>query len=106
MTDEKNSYVYIIQCGNLPYYKVGISNKPESRLIDLQVANPHELSIILTVNMTRRHVREAESTIHRKYYKNNLRGEWFEFNKGELHKVRCDIVGFEHKKREVTWREF
>ena len=75
-------YVYFIQRdkkGNQPV-KIGYSKNPESRMIDLQVANCDKLKIALQLPFeTEALAREAERTMHwlaRKKHR-KLNGEWF-----------------------------
>ncbi|KKN66132.1 hypothetical protein LCGC14_0474220 [marine sediment metagenome] len=70
--------LYLIQCGGeCGPLKIGWSKDPESRLCELQIANPYELKII-AVNV---HVETAdEFKLHLKFVKFHLRGEWFQFN--------------------------
>ncbi len=43
---ENPCYIYIIQCGDFPYYKIGITNNLEERINGLQLGNPFRLHII------------------------------------------------------------
>ena len=72
----KKSYIYIISNGNS--YKVGISNNPEKRLLQLQTGNHNKLKIEKTYEVDKKKIFKIEKEIHnflqKKYQK---RGEWF-----------------------------
>ena len=53
--------------------KIGISECPEIRLVDLQIASPYEL-LILTQFVGGE---ETEEKLHKLFWYEHLRGEWF-----------------------------
>lgn len=84
MYEEKNpegdvgrvtDYVYVIKCDAGPI-KVGMSDKPQKRLVDLQVACPFELELTHIADC-KGHASEIESAAHHFLSANHLRGEWF-----------------------------
>lgn len=66
-------YVYFIQSGPDGPVKIGLSNKPERRINQLQTGNPDELVM--------RHVipgsLEVEQRLHQRFEPARIRGEWF-----------------------------
>jgi hypothetical protein len=72
--------VYLIQCGNSTYYKIGHSNYPLERLTNLQVGSPHNLKLIACCPGGK----TIEDYLHNVYNSNKVRGEWFNFNEEEL----------------------
>lgn len=74
---------------NVPYYiyfagidtgytKIGISSDPQSRLIELQVGNPHEIKIYSTIKVKdMRTAQTVESMLHSRYASYRGIGEWF-----------------------------
>ena len=88
--DNKNvqkNFVYIIRHGNQRIYKIGISDKPEKRVKQLQTGNPYPLKIIFQTSIISSiHCRKVESVIH-KYLKEKghwIRGEWFRIEDNDL----------------------
>ena len=69
-------HVYIIECGE--YHKIGLAERPERRIKDLQVGNPTKLKLVHSVRYkTRRHARGVEQLMHIKLKANQKQGEWF-----------------------------
>lgn len=75
------SYVYIVKCGekqNSPI-KIGMSNKPESRVSELQTGCPYRLYVVSKIPMPSRADAESlERYLHRKLKKYRMSGEWFD----------------------------
>jgi len=86
-------FVYLIQCGDLPYYKIGISESPHERLIGLQVANPLTLSLLVTCGFaTQALAYQAEHNAHRELWDCNIHGEWFELTSKQIEILKCDMI--------------
>lgn len=64
--------IYFIGC-NDRYVKIGVSHHPHSRLDDLQVGNPYDLTVLKTVDVSHK----AETYLHKKFSHLHHRGEWF-----------------------------
>lgn len=64
--------IYFILC-NKEFIKIGYSQDPTSRLADLQVANPYELTMLGKFPGTKWH----EKKLHGMFSKYIVRGEWF-----------------------------
>lgn len=71
----EDQYLYVIQ-HELGPVKIGVAADPESRLSDLQVSCPFELSIRRTANPHNAH--KVEKWLHSYFRKYHLRGEWFD----------------------------
>lgn len=84
----KIKYVYVItdQHWNM---KVGVSNNPQQRKLQLQTATPDKLYLRGWVVGDE----QLEREIHNKLEKHRIKGEWFKFN-GEAKKV-LKSMGFE-----------
>lgn len=66
--------IYVIQCGNLPYFKIGITSKSiRSRLSALQTGCPFELRLCGLWDGTV----EEERRWHEDYSEFCVGGEWF-----------------------------
>ena len=77
---EDSSKVYFItakdRTNEIKYIKIGLSKDPESRLMQLQCANPMKLDIYLWVPACYL----SEKFIHNKFKYYKVSGEWFEPN--------------------------
>lgn len=72
--------VYVIQDAR-GAVKIGITVNVSARLSELQVGNPHELTVAYRLLVDNRALaQEIESILHRRYAADALRGEWFSTN--------------------------
>lgn len=69
--------VYLILCKENNTCKIGYSNSPGKRLSDLQVGNPYKLTLEKTLVGNE----ELERSIHSRFAKFRLNGEWFKYTK-------------------------
>lgn len=67
--------------------KIGISIKPEARLIDLQVGNPEKLLLYGTMPG------DHEYELHHRFAHNRLQGEWFKATADLLGEFNADRIG-------------
>ncbi len=67
--------VYVLSTQDLEYIKVGKTNSPKQRFINIQSGCPFKLSLWLAIK-TPRHA-ELEKIIHRRLAHCRVRGEWF-----------------------------
>lgn len=84
--------IYLVKCGNFDLYKIGWTKcrKLKNRLENLQVGCPFEI-IPLAYKEIRGYAKYGtsnaevlEKTLHRKYWKQRVRGEWFKLNKEQV----------------------
>lgn len=73
-----DSFVYVIQMSNTPYYKIGIAKDVNKRIKTLQAANPLKLSIVLCYYVSDAY--SVESNLHSQFYRHRINGEWFTLN--------------------------
>ena len=80
----KRGFVYLISRGDAA--KIGFSEKHPrlSRLPELQVASPEELSLVGLVYGSTRDERE----LHRRFQAHHVRGEWFRLSEEIIHYFR------------------
>ena len=82
-------YVYIMQSGckrNHPI-KIGMSDCPEKRLLQLQTGNPVELRLLLSIKCkSRKHAFELEKTLHEILKGKKILNEWFRVMKSKIFK--------------------
>lgn len=68
-------YIYLMQSVESGAYKIGISNKPQRRLSEVNTGNDSEVKLINTYKTQNYHF--IEKVLHRRYKPLNLTGEWF-----------------------------
>lgn len=72
------TYVYFISNAKQTVVKIGVANKPNKRLKTFQTGNHEELIILRVIKLSNRSSAfELESTLHKKFQKYHIRGEWF-----------------------------
>lgn len=67
--------LYAMHCAGC--YKIGIARNPKSRLTDIQLANPFEVSLILTRTVRHEYAHLVETAVHQALCIHHIRGEWF-----------------------------
>ncbi len=73
--------VYFIRSGKKGPIKIGVANNVSSRLSELQIGNPFELSIVAIIPFSSRKKAESfEKKIHKRFVDQRIRGEWFAGN--------------------------
>lgn len=74
MAIPKRGYVYLVQLG--PYYKIGRSVNPESRVKAFtSVKMPYPINLIHTIESS--DPTEAEAHLHHRFADLRMNGEWF-----------------------------
>ena len=74
-------YVYLIY-NSMGNTKIGISTRPSQRLKNLQIGSAYELKLLATRESDK--APTLEKSLHEKYEKYHVRGEWFDIPKDEL----------------------
>ena len=84
-----SEYVYLIDAEENPgVAKVGISRKPEKRLLSLQTGSPYLLNIRYTYGpFIKSSARELEDRIHKMLRHSRMSGEWFSISASEIDTV-------------------
>jgi len=88
--------VYVIKHPH-DFFKIGISKRPASRMGDLQIGAPYELTLVGVIEAV--DARAVEKTLHSRY--RNVRGEWFRLNEREQTRLMT-LEDFD--KHSVRWR--
>jgi DNA-binding CsgD family transcriptional regulator len=72
-------YVYLLHAVNNPgIVKIGFSEDPKSRCMDIQLSAPHELTLAATIKCkSPRHARAVERQAHQLFAGRRTFGEWF-----------------------------
>lgn len=77
-------YVYFISAGGSPI-KIGVSDNPSRRLLDLQTAHYQKLYLLYTLKCgNRQQALEVESAFHRWYDELRIRNEWFKLTPAQV----------------------
>ncbi len=88
--------VYAIQAGDA--IKVGISDDPERRMADLQIANPVELKLLWTCGpISPSKALEWEQKVHALFQSQALHGEWFRYSDELATLADSDFFPFKRK---------
>lgn len=77
---DKEVFLYFIRHGRKKKapIKIGITLDPERRLSELQIGTPTELVLVAAVPVgTEKMAKHIESSFHRAFKHQHLRGEWF-----------------------------
>lgn len=78
--------IYFIGC-NDRYVKIGVSRNPESRLNDLQVGNPYDLTMLKTIEGSYK----AEAYLHDKFSHLHHCREWFNLDDGLREYIAIEV---------------
>ncbi|HDZ14843.1 hypothetical protein LCGC14_1411960 [marine sediment metagenome] len=71
-------YLYIINCVGTDYYKIGVSDRPKSRVVTLQTGCPYCLELVKKYAFkTKLEAYAAEAVTHRVLNDHLVHGEWF-----------------------------
>ncbi len=82
--------LYLIQCGGeCGPLKIGWSDDPAQRLMELQIANPYALKIIATYKTAKKN---DEFWFHHQMLRLHMRGEWFRFSPALVEAFEAFIV--------------
>jgi len=72
----REGHVYIVQCGDTPYYKIGVTQgRPAARIVSLQTGCPFKLHLIEAFFSY--NAEGLEATIQEVFEVNRVRGEWY-----------------------------
>lgn len=86
---EAPRYLYIIRQEQTNLYKIGISNKVETRIKNLKTGNPNELKLIVCFeadlsDFLGREISYLEKFLHNCYANNKVKGEWFRLDYSDI----------------------
>lgn len=104
-TDEPDeNHVYIAQFG--PYFKIGFSNNPASRIKDLSTGNPYNGVLIWTLTGFRK-TYKVEYNLHRKFSYCRITGEWFKLSTVDFEWIKKTFGRYltEHTAPDFTFEE-
>jgi Meiotically up-regulated gene 113 len=83
---EKPLFVYIVQCSISNIIKIGISNNPQRRIVEIQTHYPYKLFMLRVVQAE--NARKIEADLHKSLRKFRLNGEWF--NSEAIHQISTE----------------
>lgn len=76
--------LYIIQAAN-GHVKIGISSRPRGRLKSLSVGSPLDIELVATADVP--YPKEIEKSLHERFEKYNVKGEWFDLPEWEMSRL-------------------
>jgi hypothetical protein len=89
-------WVYLIQCGDYPYFKIGVAKvSPAERLDGMQTGSPFELKVIAQAYVKSRY--DIEYELHAKYADRIHRGEWYCLDALSVSQVVSDMEDAAYK---------
>ena len=86
-------HIYLMRCGK--YHKVGITNNPSIRLIQVQTNNPEEVSLVFEKRVLNTEM--VERKLHYALRRQRVRGEWFELPTKLVDAIIYDVNQYEKK---------
>ena len=71
-------FVYFVQAGSRGAIKIGIARNIKKRMDTMQTGNPFKLNLLAAIPCENRlQAQYIESSLHRFFAKQKVRGEWF-----------------------------
>jgi hypothetical protein len=78
---EKLMFVYFVQAGLKGPIKIGMARSVSKRLETMQTGNAYKLHVLALIPcQTKMQAAEIEKRLHRLFFKQRIRGEWFTGN--------------------------
>lgn len=96
--NSRATIVYLVQCANYPYYKIGITKELDARMSHFKTSNPFPVHVIDTLEIDI--ASQVEMLLQQKYEDKNMHGEWFKLEKEDIENI-SDILLCETTAR--TW---
>jgi hypothetical protein len=87
LSQQKNQKVYVLTDGF--YYKIGVANNVENRILTLQTGNPHKIKEVFSFSIE--NALNVELKLHKKFSKKQLEGEWFNLNQSDLKNIKLTL---------------
>lgn len=78
--------VYVMQCVHTDVYKIGISQRPDLRLRQLESTENVELRLVLSFPMFL--AGSAEFLLHKHFRQKRLMGEWFQLTQEDVEGIK------------------
>lgn len=83
----EKAFVYIIQVGDYPEYKIGYVANLESRLTQFRTGLPSLLDVRVIASICTYDYIQLEIALHRRFSTKRTRGEWFALTQSDLRQV-------------------
>ncbi|MFA5310459.1 MAG: GIY-YIG nuclease family protein [Candidatus Paceibacterota bacterium] len=90
--EEQGPGVYLVRASGTKKFKIGIAKNFKKRFRDLQTGSSEELEPCCFYPTKKREI--LENYLHRKFKKNSIGREWFEFNLEDMSKVHAAVLKF------------
>lgn len=98
LNKRKQQQLYVISPSKMWPSKIGISNDPNRRLVNLQVSHWELLEVIATFQCDSKKIRQIEKMLHEKFKEYLIRSEWFDIDAPEAIVKIAGILG-----KSPTW---
>jgi len=101
----QNQYVYLINIHGFSYYKIGKTRNLESRIVEIQCANPFEVRLFSQYCVD--DMAFVESVLHCQFQEQHIRGEWFDLSHDDLNKIDNLVKPYLAKEKllpQQTWQ--
>src|SRR5882672_10901338 len=83
-------YVYLIGSSTFKWYKIGKASRAAIRVSELGILLPFRIEVIAVWKFSNYHA--MEHTLHEKYAKDRINGEWFNFTDVEVKAIVDDML--------------
>jgi len=83
----RSGYVYLVGNSEQPYFKIGMSVNPDSRVCHFEPKLPFPVSIIHTTWTVDRY--KGEAYLHRRFEEKRSNGEWFELDQDDISWIKA-----------------
>lgn len=92
-------FIYAIQMGNFPIYKIGKTKNLPQRLSDIGIQLPFPYRIVFAHRVPS--VSDFERKIHKVLAVHRMNGEWFKLSQGHLDRTRYYLLSVQS----ATWAD-
>jgi len=100
MAYKDKGWVYIIRCGDFPYFKMGVSTvSGQSRLDAMQIGSPFNLTLVAQAYI--HNCKEVEELLHTMFADRWHKGEWYALDALSLHQAIGELERLTHLATEI-----
>jgi hypothetical protein len=86
-------YVYFVRAVGTGRYKIGLSDHPAKRIVEMQVGSPIELELVHKVEC--RDAAKSERRVHNVAKPFRSHGEWFDLSRADYERIVAELEKFE-----------
>jgi len=89
---KEKGYLYLIECNN--YYKIGITQNIEQRLLQFKTFIPMDVELIFKEKFNYIYKSKIERELHKEFKHKHYKGEWYNLNKRDIDKIKQRLNGY------------